>query len=493
MSQPPSPAASPDVFPATSSETWSDLVTRELKGASPESLFARTREGYRLQPVYRAEDLPGGIAQAPGVAPFLRGPLPVTDLPDAVTHVVLQRHMDDDLRELAAAVAEDVAGGVTGLWLDLRASGMSTPADLDAVLGDVDVRSLRRLALDGGTDGAERLQLGRDWLAAQSIECAEVALSLRLDPLGTLARDGVLPGSLDDAWDNLATVTRACLRDLPAALPITLTAAPIHDAGGSLLHSIGWLLANGAEVLRALEARGLSPATVAPRIELHLPLGRDVFSGIAAVRALRLAWTKLLRSCGLSSPPPARIHADCSSTAAMTRDPWVNALRTSGQVFAGVVGGADAITAAPWDAPLGIPDTHARRLARNTHFVLGEEAHIGRIVDPAGGSFHVEDLTAELARAGWAALRSIDAQGGAAAALCSGWIAERLSSVWDERAEQIAGKRERITGVSAFPNPNEQIPERRARPTVDLSSLSGLRIQALPTRNDSEPWTGAAR
>lgn len=491
MSTSSSPAASPDAFPAVTSDDWAALVRKELKGADPATLFAITRHGYRLQPVYRAEDLPAGIDHLPGNPPYLRGPLPIDGLPGARRHVALQRHVDANLEELQAAIAEDVDGGVDGLWLDLRASGIGSPAQLDAVLDGVDPRGLRRLAVDGCTDGDGRLEMVRNWLSTRDIDPAEVALSLRLDPLGSLARDGALPGSVIDALDNLAAMVRTCVEQLPAALPITLTAAPIHDAGGSLLHSIGWLMANGAWVLRGLEERGLAPARVAARIELHLPLGRDVFGGIAAIRACRLAWTRLLEACGVDHPPPARIHADCSRTAATTKDPWVNALRTTTQVFAGIVGGADAITAAPWDLPLGVPDRDGRRTARNTHFVLCEEAHLGRIVDPAGGSYHLEDYTAELARAGWAAMRSIEARGGADQALLSGWIGERLTSVWGERVQDIGDGKDAVLGTTIYPNPDEDVPVRRPHPVPDIGRLHGVRIDPLPFRPDEAAAKGA--
>ena len=488
MSQTPSPAASPDVFSSASSDAWAELVRKELKGADPASLFAITRHGYRLQPVYRAEDLPPGIHGAPGEAPFLRGALPLDGVPAAVPHVVLQRHVDDDRDALRDAIAEDVAGGVTGLWIEPRL-GIGGPDGMEHVLGTVDVRGLRRLAVDGGSDGAGRLRMVRDWLSSRNIDPAEIALSLRVDPLGSLLRDGALPGSLDDALDNAADLVSTCLSDLPAALPLTLTAAPIHNAGGSLLHSLGWLLADAVWLLRGLEARGLHPSQVAPRIELHVPLGRDVFGGIAAIRALRLSWHRLLTLCGVDSPPPARVHADCSRVAAADQDPWTNALRTSTQVFAGMTGGADAITAAPWDLPLGVPASGPRRLARNTHFVLGEEAHVARITDPAGGSYHVEDLTAELARAGWAAMRSIEDEGGAAEALISGWIAHRLDSVWHERVSDANAHKEEVLGATIYPNPDEVVPARRPHPTVDVSHYEGVRIAPLPLRPDADAHT----
>ncbi|MEC4021167.1 methylmalonyl-CoA mutase family protein, partial [Streptomyces sp. H27-D2] len=161
-----------------------------------------------------------------------------------------------------------------------------------------------------------------------------------------------------------------------------------------------------------------------------------------------------------------RQHAVTSAVMMSSRDPWVNMLRTTVACLGAGVGGADAVTVLPFDAALGLPDAFARRIARNTSSILIEESHLARVIDPAGGSWYVERLTDELAQAGWAWFQEIERSGGQAAALRSGLIAERLASTWASRSEDLAHRREPITGVSEFPNLAERRVEREPFPAA---------------------------
>jgi methylmalonyl-CoA mutase len=145
----------------------------------------------------------------------------------------------------------------------------------------------------------------------------------------------------------------------------------------------------------------------------------------------------------------------------MTRhDPWVNMLRTTVAGFAAGVGGADMVTVQPFDAALGLPDAFARRIARNTQSLLVEEGSLARVLDPAGGSWYVESLTDELARAAWDWFTEIERAGGLSAALASGLVRDRIAAAWEQRATRLATRADAITGVSEFPNPAEVLPER---------------------------------
>ena len=133
------------------------------------------------------------------------------------------------------------------------------------------------------------------------------------------------------------------------------------------------------------------------------------------------------------------------------RDPWTNMLRTTAATTAAAFGGADAIVALPFTHALGASDAFARRIARNSQIVAQEESHLGRVVDPAGGSWYVEQATGELARKAWAVFQEIEAEGGIAAALSSGLIQDQIGAVAAERAKAIATGKLELTGVSAFP------------------------------------------
>ncbi len=139
-------------------------------------------------------------------------------------------------------------------------------------------------------------------------------------------------------------------------------------------------------------------------------------------------------------------------------------LRTTLACFGAGTGGADAVTVRPFDAALGLPDDFARRIARNTQSLLLEEAHLARVIDPAGGSFFVERLTADLYTAGWAFFQELEAAGGMAAALTSGLVAQRVDEVWQKRRDNLAHRRDPVTGVSEFPDLDEPRVERSAAP-----------------------------
>ena len=180
------------------------------------------------------------------------------------------------------------------------------------------------------------------------------------------------------------------------------------------------------------------------------------------------------------------------------RDPWVNMLRTTVACLAAGVGGADAITVLPFDSALGLPDDFARRIARNTQAILLEESHLARVIDPAGGSWYVERLTDELARAAWDWFQEIERAGGQHAALRSG-LGRRARSpaTWAERSADLARRREPVTGVSEFPNLAEQPlvrepgsgPARGGLPRV--TPVGGLTRRCAPARTHCLAVTGA--
>jgi methylmalonyl-CoA mutase len=179
------------------------------------------------------------------------------------------------------------------------------------------------------------------------------------------------------------------------------------------------------------------------------------------------------------------------------RDPYGNLLRGTIAGFAAGVGGADAVTVMPFDAALGASEPFSRRIARNTQTLLVEEAHLARVIDPAGGSWYVESLTAELARAAWSFFQDIEAAGGALAALGSGVVAEQVAAVRGRRLADVATRRAPITGVSEFADPAETPVERRPLPEPAGGGLPRFRpaepFEAYRDRSDTLLATTGAR
>jgi methylmalonyl-CoA mutase len=460
---------------AGNEERWRELAVRVLRksggaGTDPDALLARlattTYDGIRVAPLYRDA---GGLPPTglPGQHPFTRGGRP----PGAGRWDVRARHDDPDLDATREAIREDLAGGATSLWLVLGEGGIPVEALPDLLAGADQVP----VVLDAGPRTVEAAAL-----------LASGAGSLGADPLGVLARTGTLP-PLDE---TAALAARCAARDGLRA--ITVDATVYHDAGGSDAEELGCALAAGVAYLRVLDAHGLDTAAALSQLEFRYAASADQFLAVAKLRAARRCWARIAEVYG--APPAARAqrqHAVTSSAMLTTRDPWVNALRGIVAAFGAGVGGADAVTVQPYDAALGLPDPLARRIARTTQLVLLEEAHAGRVADPAGGSWYVEHLTEELARAAWAWFREIERTGGLPAALHSGFVADRLAATWSVRASNIAYRRDPVTGVSEYPDLDEPALVRRPRPRRAGGGLPRVRyaegFEALRDRADAHP------
>jgi methylmalonyl-CoA mutase len=250
--------------------------------------------------------------------------------------------------------------------------------------------------------------------------------------------------------------------------------------------------------LRALTDSGLTADQAAGQLEFRYAAVADQFLTIAKLRAARRLWSRVAEVCGIGPAGAAqRQHAVTSAVMMTERDPWVNMLRTTVACLGAGVGGADAITVLPFDSALGLPDDFARRIARNTQAILLDEANLARVVDPAGGSWYVEQLTDQLARAAWDWFRQVERAGGLHAALRSGLIADRIGQNWAKRSASLAKRREPITGVSEFPNLGEQPVVREPAPARPGGGLPTVRraeaFEALRSRSDAVLASTGAR
>ena len=287
--------------------------------------------------------------------------------------------------------------------------------------------------------------------ALRELERGTTSLLVRLDEAfrtgGAVGADGVAVATVDD---------------LDAALDgVLLDLAPVYLQPGA-----GFV--RGAELLTALwERRGHDAA------EVRGGIGADPVGHLAT-------------SCGASPAAAApRVHARTARHMMTRRDPWVNLLRVTAATFAAGAAGAESLVTLPFDAAVGVPDELGRRMARNTQVILQEESNVGRVVDPAGGSWYVESLTDQLAQSAWDEFVALEAAGGVVAALTDGTLGAQLAQVRATRAGLVAKRKAAITGVSEFPDINEEPLERAG---TGATSAAGDGALPLPTVRWAEPF-----
>ncbi|MGW4197588.1 methylmalonyl-CoA mutase family protein [Streptomyces sp. NPDC005004] len=468
-------------FPDATHEQWQRLVEGVLRksgkevsgGAAEDALSTTLEDGLRTRPLYTARDAapdPG----LPGFAPFTRGGRPEGNT--AGGWDVRQRHatLGD------GTVLADLENGATSLWLVLGEGGIPV-ADLGRALDGVYL-DLAPVVLDAGADTEAAASALLRLYEERGVAPEAVRGSLGADPLGHEARTGT---ALDFA--PVAALAKRVAEAYPGLRTLTVDALPYHEAGGSAAQELGASLATAVTCLRELTEAGLSVEQAAAQMEFRYAATADQFLTVAKLRAARRLWARVAEVCG--APGAQTQHVVTSPVMMSRRDPWVNMLRTTVATLAAGVGGADSVTVLPFDHALGLPDAFARRIARNTSTILLEESHLARVIDPAGGSWYVERLTDELAKAAWEFFRSIEQDGGQAAVLRSGRLREDLAKTWRERSAKLAKRREPITGVSEFPFLAEKPVVREPAPEPRSGGLPRVRrdeaYEALRARSDA--------
>ena len=472
-------------FDPVSFEQWSEAAT---KGDENLALMTLLEDGVEAKWLYTPEDaIAADPAGLPGQAPFTRGTRAGRQWQ------IRQEHTQPDRARANSEILEDLNGGVTEVTLrfDQAACEGLAPgtSEFESARGvdGIAISNLDHLAqvLEGVflNMAGVALEAGASTPAAAGLLAAhwretgtapeEAIGSFRYDPLGTLARTGSLPTSPEEALTAAGGLAAATAREWPGVRALGVDTGIYVEAGATAAWELGIAIATGVEYLRSAVEAGLDPAEAAARIEFTLAVGPDQFLEMAKFRAIRRLWARVLEASGVEeSARSSATYGRTSDRMVSAVDPWVNMLRVTTATFAAGTGGADGVTVTPFDSRIGQPGALGRRIARNTQIILQDESSLGRIADPLAGSWYGEELTDELARAGWERFRDIEREGGALAALRSGLIASTLTALADEREDDLKHRRRVMTGVNEFPllGDDGTEPEQPDRSTVGSDS-----------------------
>jgi methylmalonyl-CoA mutase len=449
--------------------------------AEPERLLdSPTYEGFPIRPLYTSADvLPE--PSLPGQWPYVRGG-------DALRDVKSGWKVAEAFPANASAAAEEVNGailvglteGVSALVLRVGDGGVAT-ADLGQVLDGVFL-DLVPVVLDAGAE----LRNAADALVAQLTDLdddqrSRLSLDLGADPL-TAALSGRQAPRTADVVATAAKVVgyRGGVR------AITVDGPAFHDLGASASWELAGAVSAGVAYLRSLGEGGVPTPDALRQISFRFAADDDQFMTIAKLRAARRLWARVAEVVGEPDAGAARVHAVTSLPMMAQRDPWVNMLRTTLAAFSAGVGGADTVLVRPFDVAIsgglpGIAPGFARRIARNTQLLLLEESHIGQVLDPAGGSWYVEQLTKQLAEQAWAHFQDIESRGGFDAA--REYLADQIAQVARQRSDDVSHRRTALTGVNEYPNLAEPpLPQGDSDQSV---ATYGAEFEKLRNRSDA--------
>ena len=441
-------------FAPNTMQEWIDKVTVDLKGADfNKKLVWRTNEGFNVQPMYRLENTQDlkNLDCLPGEFPFVRG-----NKKDNNDWYVRQDIVVEDLAEANKKALDVLNRGVNSLGFVLNGCQEFTKADMEVLLKDICLECVEINFVAGCKKGSI-LDAFKAVVEERGIAPEKIQGGINVDPLTALTRKG--KNCCDKPFENVK-VNLEKMAAYKNFKTIEVGGYVFNNSGSSIVQELGFSLAAGVEYLDKLTDAGMKIDEVAPKIRFHFATGSKYFMEIAKLRAARYLWAHIVKAYNPSCDCKCKmnIHAETSEWNKTVYDPNVNMLRTQTETMSAVLGGVDSFTVHPFDDTFEChPSDVAERVARNQQLLLKEESHFAKIVDVAGGSYYIEELTQNIAEAAWKLFLETQEQGGYIEALKKGFVQAAVKATAQARDLAIAQRKENFVGVNQFPNFNEKI------------------------------------
>ncbi|MDT5242792.1 MAG: methylmalonyl-CoA mutase [Mycobacterium sp.] len=445
--------------------------------AEPERLLdSPTYEGFPIRPLYTTLDaLPEPAL--PGKWPYVRGGDAMRDVKSGWRVAEAFPANGSAAADANGAVLVALTEGVSALVLRVG----SAAAELDRLLDGVFL-DLVPVVLDADVDYVAATDAVLALLTdLDDDQRSRLSVDLGADPLTA----PLSARSAPSVADVVSVAAKVAGYD-GGVRAITVDGPAFHDLGASASWELAGSIAAAVGYLRVFGEAGIAAGDAFRQISFRFAADDDQFMTIAKLRAARQLWARVAEVVGEPDAGAARLHSVTSLPMMAQRDPWVNMLRTTLAAFSAGVGGADTVLVHPFDVaiPGGFPGTaasFARRIARNTQLLLLEESHIGRVLDPAGGSWFVEDLTKALAEQAWKHFQDIESRGGFETA--RDYVVGQITEVADRRTDDIAHRRKALTGVNEYPNIAE--PPLPQGDSVEHVARYAAGFEALRNRSDT--------
>jgi len=460
-----------DEFETTDYETWKEAAVAMLKGASFEKkLFTKTYEGITLEPIYTSEHTKDNTRQEefPGLQDYVRGtkvsgyikrPWEVAQIADAALPQDANKIIINELQKGSTAVhlsgdmyitnLKDIQNALNDVELKWAPIHMFT--------GESSVSALGLIAARAKANGAED-------------DIKEYSGCVGADPIAIMASKGRV--DINKSLDEMALVMKWAKDNMPNMRTVLIQGNSVyHNGGANAIQEVAYSLAEAVYYIDAMQERGLTIDEIAPQIRFCFSIGANYFMEIAKLRAVRALWAQIIEAYGGSAESQKiDVFARTSYFTETTFDPYVNVLRATTQTFSGVVGGVNTLQVAPFDEAIRPSDEQSRRIARNIQLMFQNEFDMIQPVDPAGGSWYIENLTEQLMEKTWEKFQSVCANGGIINELRSGDAQKDIGTVLQSRLNNLDVRKDSAVGTNMYANMLETPLESAAKSAEEIEN-----------------------
>jgi methylmalonyl-CoA mutase len=453
-------------------ERWRELARKELKKQEPQDLAWKSPEGLVVKPLYTAADLEQleWTDTLPGAPPYLRGP-----------RATMYANRPWTVRQYAGYSTAEESNAFYRRNLEAGQQGLSVAFDLATHRGyDSDHP---RVQGDVGKAGVAIDSVEDMKILFQGIPLEQVTVSMTMNgavlpvmacfvvageeqgcPVEKLAgtiQNDILKEFMvrntyiyppEPSMRIVADIIEFTAKQMPKFNSISISGYHMQEAGATTTLELAFTLADGLEYVRAALGKGLEVDAFAPRLSFFWAIGMNFYLEIAKMRAARLLWWELMRQFEPRDPRSSllRTHCQTSGASLTEQDPMNNVVRTTIEAMAAVFGGTQSLHTNAYDEALGLPTDATARVARNTQLILQEETGIPHVVDPWGGSYFMESLTASVAAEARRIIGEVEELGGMTRAIVQGMPKLRIEECAARRQARIDRGEDVIVGVNKY-------------------------------------------
>lgn len=441
-------------FPPVTKQEWMDQVISDLKGADFEKkLVWKSKEGISVLPFYREEDLGGlpHMERLPGEFPFVRGGERLRN-----SWYVRQDIRVGDLASANRKALDILNRGVDSLGFIFEPDVEYNVEMMNTLFKGIFPESIELNLYPQGS-AIELMEAFVALLDERGAKKDNIKGCLEADPLGKYMLNGKLCIAVEDGIKYLEGLI-GLAGQLPAFRLLRVNGANFNNAGATVVQELAMALSMASDYMSRLSDSGVDPSVLAKKIGFTFGVGSNYFFEIAKFRAARMLWATIVKKYGVDDEAALQtdIHAVTSEWNKTVYDPYVNMLRTQTEAMSATLGGVNSLTVKAFDSVFRESNEFGERIARNQQLLLKEEAHFEKIVDPAAGSYYIENLTSMLAGEAWDLFIEIEKRGGFLEALRAGYIQDEVEKTASLRNTNVARGREKLLGTNSFPNTKEK-------------------------------------
>ena len=449
----------------TNIDDWKKAADKEVKG---KDLTWHTPEGISVKPLYTSAD--AGDPGLPGFAPFTRGVR--ASMYAGRPWTIRQYAGFSTAEESNAFYRRNLAAGQKGLSVafDL-ATHRGYDSDHPRVVGDVGKAGV-------AIDSVEDMKILFDGIPLDQMS---VSMTMNGAVIPILAffivageEQGVSQAQLDGTIQNdilkefmvrntyiyppepsmriVSDIIAYTSANMPKFNSISISGYHMHEAGATAVQELAFTIADGKEYVQRAMASGLDIDAFAGRLSFFFGIGMNFFMEVSKLRAARTLWHRVMDELGAKDERSKmlRTHCQTSGVSLQEQDPYNNVIRTTVEAMAATLGGTQSLHTNALDEAIALPTEFSARIARNTQIILTEETGITKVVDPLGGSYYVEALTAELVDQAWKIIGEVDELGGMTKAVASGMPKRLIEEAAAARQARVDKGEDVIVGVNKY-------------------------------------------